>query len=101
MPEIRTRFVPVGAIWRYRFPARNGARYPPFSRKVVPMTSSHHPGFEIRRNADGSLDAICLTCFVTAGTAMSESELPTIERAHQCDIYLLAERQQWLLLPNR
>jgi hypothetical protein len=57
-----------------------------------------YPGFAIRQNPDGSFDAICLTCFVTAGTAMRESELPAIEQAHQCDIYLLEARHQWSLL---
>ena len=59
------------------------------------MISSPSPGFAIRQNPDGSLDAICLTCFVTAGTAMSESELPAIERNHQCDPVLLMIRASW------
>jgi len=49
------------------------------------MTTFSEPGFAIRRNSDGSLDAICLKCFVTAGTTKSELELTTVEQAHQCD----------------
>jgi hypothetical protein len=64
------------------------------------MTSSPHPGFAIRENSDGSLDAICLTCFVTAGTAINESELPTIERNHQCDPVLLSNRAHWAAQSN-
>lgn len=59
------------------------------------MIPSPYSGFAIRQNADGSLDAICLTCYVTAGTAMSEAELPAIEQAHQCDPALLLIRDQW------
>ena len=53
------------------------------------MTSESDSKFAIRHNSDGSLDAICLQCFATAGTAINESELPAIERAHECDPRLL------------
>jgi hypothetical protein len=59
------------------------------------MISSPTPDSLIQQNPDGSLDAICFTCFVTAGTAMSESGLSAIEQAHQCDIGLLVARYQW------
>jgi hypothetical protein len=38
-----------------------------------------------RRNNDGTIDSICTRCFVTAGTAQNESELPEIEHNHTCD----------------
>jgi hypothetical protein len=53
------------------------------------MTPSVSAKFAIRHNRDGSLDAICLKCFVTAGTTMNQSGLTAIERTHECDPNLL------------
>ena len=52
------------------------------------MTSSHS-AFTTRQNPDGSLDVICLHCFLTAGTTKNKSELLAIERRHQCDPHVL------------
>jgi hypothetical protein len=59
------------------------------------MTPSSHPEFAVRENPDGSLDVICLKCYLTAGTTMIESSLPEIEQTHECDSALLAARQKW------
>jgi hypothetical protein len=40
--------------------------------------------FAYRRNADETVDAICLKCFLTVATAMSEAELHLHEQAHRC-----------------
>jgi hypothetical protein len=79
-----------GAIWRYRTPRRMEENY--FSSKVgTSMTDCPNAEFSIRRNPDGSLDAICLKCFLTAGTTFRESELPAIEDGHQCDASLVID----------
>ena len=64
------------------------------------MLTPSQPRFAIRTNPDDTLDAICLCCFLTVGTTMNESELPAIERVHQCDIGLLVARSQWARLSN-
>jgi hypothetical protein len=46
--------------------------------------SNHGPRFSYRRNKDDSIDAICLICFLTAGTAHSEAQLHELEAGHQC-----------------
>jgi hypothetical protein len=53
--------------------------------------ASPYPGIAIRENSDGSLDMICLRCFLTAGTARGVSDLYHVERAHQCDPSLLVD----------
>jgi hypothetical protein len=55
------------------------------------MTPSSRPEFTIRENPDGSLDVICLRCFLTAGTASAVLDLYHVERAHQCDPSLLID----------
>jgi hypothetical protein len=40
--------------------------------------------FVVRRNDNGTVDAICLVCFLTAATAGTEAELHERENAHQC-----------------
>ena len=62
---------------------------PPESWDIV--TSPPSAEFSIRRNPDGSLDAICLKCFLTAGTTFRESELLSIEKGHRCDPSLLID----------
>ena len=59
------------------------------------MTPSVSAKFAIRHNPDGSLDAICLKCFTTAGTTVKESGLAAIERTHECDQTLLEARHRW------
>jgi hypothetical protein len=40
--------------------------------------------FAYRRNSDGSIDLICLICFLTAATADNEAELHEREKSHCC-----------------
>jgi hypothetical protein len=40
--------------------------------------------FSYRRNRDGSIDSICLSCFLTAATADNEAELYEREKSHCC-----------------
>jgi hypothetical protein len=40
--------------------------------------------FAYRHKADGSIDSICLTCYLTAATANNEAELHEREKAHDC-----------------
>ena len=43
-------------------------------------------GFSYRHNQDGTIDSICLDCFMTAATASTEQELAGQESLHltQC-----------------
>jgi hypothetical protein len=50
--------------------------------------------FYHRLNADGTIDSICLNCFLTAAKADIGSDLQELESAHQCDDkepFILAE----------
>jgi hypothetical protein len=42
-----------------------------------------HP-FAYRHKADGSIDSICLACYLTAATAENEAELHDREKSHDC-----------------
>lgn len=42
------------------------------------------PQFYRRVNPDGTVDAICLICYLTAATAESEAELHQQQSAHRC-----------------
>ena len=44
--------------------------------------SSEFATFAYRTNADGSIDSICLDCFLTAGSARRLSDLKEIEKDH-------------------
>jgi hypothetical protein len=48
--------------------------------------------FPHRRNADGSYDSICPTCFLTASHAASEAELAAQDGEHVCRMTLLSQR---------
>ncbi len=37
-----------------------------------------------RQTDDGSVDSICLFCFLTVGNAKTEEELETMEASHNC-----------------
>jgi hypothetical protein len=65
------------------------------------MIPSPCPGFAIRENPDGSLDAICLKCSATAGSTMTESKLSEIEESHRCDPALLMARSNTVLKPSQ
>jgi hypothetical protein len=41
-------------------------------------------GFFRRVNANKTIDAICLICFLTAATADTEADLYELEIAHRC-----------------
>ena len=41
--------------------------------------------FAHRTNEDGSIDSICLKCFITVATESSESDLERAEHDHTCD----------------
>jgi hypothetical protein len=41
--------------------------------------------FHHRVNADGTIDSICLSCFLTAARADIGSDFHGLEAAHQCD----------------
>jgi hypothetical protein len=43
--------------------------------------------FAHRRNADASLDSICLACFVTVGSAPLGFELQDFENNHRCALW--------------
>jgi hypothetical protein len=40
--------------------------------------------FNYRVNADGTIDSICLRCYLTAGSAKNEADLREREDAHRC-----------------
>ena len=70
----------VGAIreditWR-RSPDR-GAENPPREAGMVQQ-------FAKRRNADGTMDSICLKCFRTVARCTDQLELIEFEKDHQC-----------------
>ncbi|MBV8673527.1 MAG: hypothetical protein JOZ33_08845 [Acidobacteriaceae bacterium] len=47
--------------------------------------------FTIRRNADGSIDAVCLNCLSIAGTTFHEEDLALLEEAHHCEPSLIVD----------
>jgi len=52
------------------------------AQNEVPITKE----FAHRCNADGSFDSICLFCFHTVGTTMTELELLPFEDGHDCNM---------------
>jgi hypothetical protein len=58
---------------------------------MQPKITKH---YAYRRNADNTIDSICLICFLTVATAKNESLLSEAERSHKCrgDSFLAAER---------
>jgi hypothetical protein len=44
--------------------------------------------FTYRRNPNGTVDSICLNCFLTAATAKWEGELHEMEFLHRCELEL-------------
>ena len=59
------------------------------SRTTMPEERSESPRFSHRHNADGSIDSICRSCFVTVATVMAEGALTAYERAHVCNPWIL------------
>ena len=51
-------------------------------------------GFAYRQNADGTIDSICLRCFLTAGKALKVAALHEIEKQHDCHVWMGPVDQQ-------
>ena len=49
------------------------------------MKGKKSPPFHHRLYADGTIDSICLSCFLTAARAENKADLRDLEAAHQCD----------------
>jgi hypothetical protein len=50
------------------------------------------PFFPHRRNKDGSFDSICLKCFATVASHMTQEELKELDKTHVCTDSLLSQR---------
>jgi hypothetical protein len=50
------------------------------------------PFFPHRRNKDGSFNSICLKCFATVASHMTEEELKEQDKKHVCVKSVLSER---------
>ena len=50
----------------------------------MPLPSETCPEFTLRRRSDGTFDAICMKCYLTAGTIRRESDLEEIKQTHEC-----------------
>src|SRR3982074_2536226 len=48
--------------------------------------------FPHRRNKDGSFNSICLQCFATIASHMTEEELQELDKHHVCEKSILSER---------
>jgi hypothetical protein len=49
------------------------------------LPSKTYSAFPHRQNPDGTFDSICTQCFKTIATTMTEAELTTAERTHNCE----------------
>jgi len=56
------------------------------------MTCQPVPFFPHRRNKDGSFTSICLNCFATVASHMTEEELKEQDKNHVCVKTILSER---------
>jgi hypothetical protein len=59
------------------------------------MNGENFSQFHRRQNADGTIDSICLRCFLTAASAENETDLHKRETAHQC-----ADKESFMLIDN-
>ena len=50
----------------------------------MPLPSDTWQEFTLRRCSDGTFDAICMKCYLTAGTIRRESDLEEIKQTHEC-----------------
>jgi hypothetical protein len=48
------------------------------------MKSEKYSQYHYRENADGTIDSICLRCYLSAGSARNETVLHALETAHRC-----------------
>jgi hypothetical protein len=56
------------------------------------MTFQTASFFPHRRNKDGSFDSICLKCFATIASHMTQEELDECDKNHTCMNSLLSQR---------
>jgi hypothetical protein len=56
------------------------------------MTYRRAPFFPHRRNSDGSLTSICLTCCATVASHKTEEELVELDKKHICETTMLSQR---------
>jgi hypothetical protein len=56
------------------------------------MTYQSAPFFPHRRNPDGSLTSICLTCFAMVASHKTEEELVEYDKKHICEGMPLSQR---------
>jgi hypothetical protein len=56
------------------------------------MTYQPAPFFPHRRNKDGTFDSICLKCFATVASHMTEEELKEQDKVHVCVSSILSQR---------
>ena len=54
-----------------------------------------------KRNSDGSIDSICLTCFATIASARTEQELLESDKRHICKPSALSQRFNRQMLDGR
>jgi hypothetical protein len=57
------------------------------------MATARYIAHPRRRNPDGSVDSICITCFATIARAGDEAVLTEQEKKHSCDRQVLAYRE--------
>jgi hypothetical protein len=62
------------------------------SFRRFPMAFQIAPFFPHRRNKDGSFNSICLKCFATVASHMTEEELKEQDKNHVCVKSVLSER---------
>lgn len=56
------------------------------------MTFQTAPFFPHRHNKDGTFDSICLKCFATVASHMTQEELVELDKNHICVNSLLSKR---------
>ena len=48
-------------------------------------TTAPRNKYVLRKNADGTFDSICLSCYRTAASSLTENGLLSLQAAHACD----------------
>jgi len=61
------------------------------------MATARYIAHPHRRNPDGSVDSICITCFATIARAGDEAALTEQEKKHSCDRRVPAYREAYRL----
>jgi hypothetical protein len=57
------------------------------------MAKARYIAYPHRRNSDGSVDSICITCFATIAHARDEAALTGQEKKHSCNRQVLVYRE--------